>query len=299
MKRAIGILAGKAGKAWRALNCGTIARCGGISYFNFAIHTEVLYDEKTYKALLGFSEKFHDLTGKKIAVCVSTPACPLVSKEMESRGVGTDVFGKRVESLGRFSDIGYHGHFYGMTGGGICQISDENYNKEIVIEQIRKEIGWFKWIGIVPEIYVAGWWFLTSDIVLELERLGISVDSSVRKGKTNTFGKSYIDDRNIPGYGEPFILPPSGSIVEIQSLFGPVMAPFMIKYHLSQYVDRERAGDLFFIFPLHDWDVPRHYSNILSGIKMLKKSLTGAEWMNIADMRASAIRQMRGNADDK
>lgn len=299
MRFAINALADKANKAWGALNCGKIARRKGVSYFNFAIHSEMIYDEKTYKALLAFAEEFYSLTEKKITVCVSTPACPLVSKELAAREIAMSAFNDRVASLNRFADIGYHGHFYGIKDSNIYQISNENYNRDTVIGQIRKEISWFKGIGLAPQIYVAGWWFLTSDIVLELERSGISVDSSVRKGKANTFGKNYLDDREVPGYGEPFILPPSGSVVEIQSLFGPVMPAFMMKYHLSQYIDREKAGDLFFIFPLHDWDIPKYHSNILSNVKMLKKSGGSTEWMNIADMRASALKQMESGANDK
>lgn len=290
MKLSVNTLADKANKVWRALSCAAIASRGGVSYFNFAIHGEMIYDEVTYKALLAFAEEFYSLTGKKIAVCVSTPGCPLVSKELAARGIEIHTFNDRVANLNRFADIGYHGHFYGINDGGIYQISDENYDKDTVIGQIRKEIGWFKEIGMSPKIYVAGWWFLTSDIVLELERSGISVDSSVRKGKANTFGNSYLDDREVSGYGKPFILPPSSSIVEIQSLFGPVMPAFMMKYHLSQYIDRESEGDLLFIFPLHDWDIPKYHFNILSNVKTLKKRGRGAEWMNIADMRALALK---------
>ena len=52
----------------------------GLSYLNFCIHTEVIYDSRTYQALLKFSKDFLGLTGKRITVCVSTPVCPLVKK---------------------------------------------------------------------------------------------------------------------------------------------------------------------------------------------------------------------------
>lgn len=291
MKTGIGALADKARKAWMALNCGAIARRGGVSYFNFAIHSEKIYDEGTYKALLAFAQEFHSLTGKKIAVCVSTPGCPLVSKDMAAGRIAIDLFSDRVAGLSKFADIGYHGHFYGLKGAELYQISEANYDKDIVISQIRKEIGWFRGIGISPKIYVAGWWFLTSDVVLELERSGISVDSSVRKGKLNTFGKSYLDDRQIPGYGEPFVLPPSGSIVEIQSLFGPVMPSFMMKYHISRYVDKDKTGDLFFIFPLHDWDITKYRSNIMFNVRALNGRHGGMEWMNMTDMRETYLKK--------
>lgn len=288
-------LISKTGKALKVLTSGGIPRRDGVSYFNFAIHSEIIYDDKTYKMLLKFAGDFYKLTQKRIAVCISTPFCPLVSQEMAKRKIPRDIFNKKVLGLSEIADIGYHGHFYKEDGRVISQISDANYDSAVVKSQIEKEMGWFKDEGITPRIYVGGWWFLNSDIILELERSGILVDASIRGGQVNTFGANYLKTDEIPEYGKPFVLPPSGSIIEIQSLFGPVMPAFMMKYHLARYLDTKITGELFYIFPLHDWDIPKYYHNIISNIKALDKSKGHIRWMDILDMRDAYLEKRNGS----
>lgn len=258
-----------------------------VSYLNFCVHTEMLYDERVYQALLKFAKDFFVLTGKRITVCVSTPVCPLVRDAMAKNNFTDEDFASRIRELAGHADIGYHGHFYREDREGFVRISKINYDKDLVVSAMRNEIGWLKKAGANPRVYVAGWWFMTSDIVLELERLGIEVDVSVRKGKEDTFGARYLDNDKIPDYGKPFILPPSRNILEIQSIFGPVMPSTIMKGHLSQYMKNgARGNSLFFIFPLHDWDVPKYYKNILSNVEELCRAGEAVSWMNVLDMRA-------------
>ncbi|MCX5677985.1 MAG: hypothetical protein NTY76_02635 [Candidatus Omnitrophica bacterium] len=252
---------------------------------NFCIHTEMLYDEKISGTLLGFSRDFTNLTGKKIAVCVSTPHCPAVKIAIDRIGMPQELIGRRIADIAKFADIGYHGHFYLEGRNGPTQVSGDNYDKDVVRAQIRAETGWLKDMGIAPKIYIGGWWFLTEDIVLELERAGILVDLSVRKGKLNTFGGRYLDDGVIPEHGRQFILPPSKNIVEIESVFGPIMPAPIMKGHLSRYLDKNKDEGLSFVFPLHDWDVPKHRRNIWSNVKALQMSGESVVWMDILDMR--------------
>lgn len=256
---------------------------------NFCIHTEILYDAKTFEALIKFSKNFFALTGKKIAVCVSTPVCPIVKDALDKKGISPDVMSERIRDIAKFAEIGYHGHFYLEGRSELSQISHDNYDRDTVIGQMRAEIGWLKERGIRPKIYIGGWWFLTADIVLELERSGILVDVSVRKGKLNTFGGKYMEDAAIP-FGKPFILPPSKAIVEIQSIFGPVMATPIMNGHLSRYLGKDKDEVLSFIFPLHDWDIPKYYRNIWSNVESLHKAKDSIAWMDILDMRALAFK---------
>lgn len=256
-----------------------------VSYLNFCIHTEMIYDTGIYKALTAFSKDFFVLTGKRIAVCISTPACPYVKAAMSKNGFADEDFASRILELARFAEIGYHGHFYDEGPDGLTQVSRNHYPAELVSGQIRKEMKWFGSIGIRPRIYVAGWWFMTADIVLELERSGLEVDVSVRKGKYDTFGTRYMDDGDLPRAGRPFILPPSKNVVEIQSIFGPVMQPPVMKGHLGKYLKVDPAQELFFIFPLHDWDLPKYYRNIWSNTECLSRHWQCVSWMDIPDMR--------------
>lgn len=268
-----------------------------LSYINFCIHSERLYDDTVYKSLLRFSKDVLSLTGSKITVCVSSPLCPLVREPIIKNNSSLDVFTARVKDVANFAQIGYHGHFYRENENKNIQISRDNYDKDIVREQIHREMEWFKIAGIYPKVYVAGWWFLASDIVLDLERFGIKVDVSVREGRGDTFGGKYLDDVSVPQCGKPFILPPSKNIVEIQSIFGPVMPTLLMKGYLSKYLDKNKTENLFFIFPLHDWDIPKHYRHLLSNIVELCRHKESIGWMDILKMRDLYLTKSRGTGE--
>lgn len=267
---------------------------------NICVHTEMLYDELVFDALLGFSKGFLGLTGKKMAVCVSTPVCPLVKNAMKNMAVARDVVAERICEVSKFAEIGYHGHFYREGANALEQISHDNYDRDTVIRQIKGEIDWLMDIGIAPRIYIGGWWFLTSDIVLELERAGITVDVSVRKGRRDTFGGKYLEDAVLPPCGKPFLLPPSKRIIEIQSIFGPVMMTSIMKGHLSRYLCDKKDEPMSFIFPLHDWDIPKYQRNLSANIASLNESVGSVEWADIMDMRDSFFSErLKGDGVDK
>jgi hypothetical protein len=255
------------------------------AHLNVCVHTEMLYDSDVYKALLNFSKDFRALTGVRMAACVATPLCPLVGESAANSGVTSEEFASRLLELADSAEIGYHGHFYNRGHDGLKRVSRNGYDKELVVRQLDDEMDWLKGIGIRPKIYIAGWWFLTEDIVLELERRGIEIYQSVRKGKTDTFGAKYLDDSDMPDCGRPFFLPPSKNILEIQSLFGPVMMPPLMKAHIAPYMEKDKDEDLYFVLALHDWDIPRHRRNIWSNIRELDRCTETVRWMNIPDMR--------------
>lgn len=258
---------------------------------NFCIHTEMLYEDRVAEALLAFARDFNGLTGTKIAVCVTTPECPMTGDAMSTRGVSDSLVADRVSEIARYARIGYHGHFYRRGRSGLEQISKSNYDKEVVIMQIGKEVGWLKRLAIDPRIYIGGWWFLSADIVVELERAGIRVDASIRRGKTDTFGGRYLADEAIPSCGRPFMLPPSNDIVEIQSVFGPVMPRPIMNGHLSRCMSNDAGKPLYFIFPLHDWDIPKYHRNLWSNVKALSNSKTSVLWTDIMAMREMFLKE--------
>lgn len=258
--------------------------------FNFCIHTETLHDDDTYNSVRKFAKEFNAYTGKKIAVCIMTPACPLIRSSMEKAGVSDGEFRSRVAAISEFAEIGYHGHFYLTGGSALTQVSHMNYDKEAIRAQIDEEMAWFKVSGIFPTVYIAGWWFLTADIVAKLENCGFLIDVSIRRGKTDTAGGKYLEDAVIPEYGRPFILPPSKNIVEIQSVFGPVMPPPIMRGHLSPYLKEDVDRQLSFIFPLHDWDIAKYYRNIWSNVRELEGCKKTIEWMDLNEMRDRFLR---------
>jgi hypothetical protein len=279
------MLSGKISKALWYFKEPSLPRTEAPSYLNFCVHTERLHDNSVFDALLAFAADFNRLTGSRVAVCLSTPACPMTEGALAESGFCEDEFAQRVLAIREYADIGYHGHFCRQ---GLCvpdQISPDNYDRDVVLKQIDAEMRWFEGLDIRPKIYIAGWWFLTEDIVSELEARGIEVDLSVRKGRPNTFGTSYLDDDEVPEYGRPFILPPSKNIVEIQSIFGPVMDRRVMKGHLARYLKEAAWEEAFFIFPLHDWDIPKYRRNIWANVLELEKFKDRIDWMDILKMR--------------
>jgi hypothetical protein len=262
-----------------------IPRRRGRTYLNFCIHSEVIYDDGTYESILRFSKDFNKLTGSRIVMCVSTPLCPLVEKSLNERGLSHEMFEKRVVRLSDFAEIGYHGHFYPRGTTTFDHMRNATYDKDLVIEQIDGEMGWFDNAGIIPKVYVGGCWFMMKEIVIKLEQVGIMVDVSVRKGRSDTFGGVYVDPAVVPDHGIPFILPPAKNIVEIPSIFGPVMPNPVMLYHLSKYMPKDVEGDLSFVFPLHDWDMPRYYKNIWSNVEAIGNKASGMGWMDVMEMR--------------
>ncbi len=257
----------------------------GLSYLNFCIHTEVIYEDRTYQALLKFSKDFKELTGKRITVCISTPICPLVRKGLVENKLSEKLFSDRVLDMTRHADVGYHGHYYPKGTTTFDHMRRSDYNKDLVTKQIAQEMAWFKNIGISPKTYIAGCWFMMEEMVLELEKWGIEVDVSIRRDKGDTFGGVYLDISEVPQYGRPFILPPSKNIVEIQSIFGPVMIPAIMKGHLSRYMRSDIGSAQSFIFPLHDWDIPRYYHNIWANVRELHRHKDKITWASINEMR--------------
>jgi len=256
-----------------------------LAHINFCIHTEMIYNHETYQALLKFSKDFYNLTEKKIALCAMTPLCPAVRRALAENNITEETFIANVLKLKEYAEVGYHGHFYREGSGRLIQISRDNYDKELVCGQIRREMKWFGKVGIAPKLYTAGWWFLTEDIVLELETEGVKVDMSVREDGMDSFGSRYLKGIETSECGRPFILPPSKDIVEIRSIFGPIMKSFRMKWHLSKHIKRNKDGDLFFVFPLHDSDITKYYKNIWSNVEKLSRFKNTVAWMDILKMR--------------
>ncbi len=255
-------------------------------HLNFIIHCEVFYDKNTSDSLFSFAKEFNLLTGRRMAVCISTPRCPYVKRSMEKGRYAEGEFANRLLALSKIADIGYHGHFYiNAPDGGLVQISHLNYDKDTVTRQMREEVGWLRSAGLSPKIYTAGWWFLKEEIVLELERLGFVVDGSIRRGKRDTFGSRYLEDSEIPAAGMPFILPPSRNILEIQSAFGPVMVVPLMKWHLARLMKENMDTDSFLLFHLHDWNVLESYRNVLKNLNELSNFNKAIRWENLPDMR--------------
>jgi len=277
-------------------------------HINFVLHVENIHVEKDFKVLLNFASRFFDSTGVKTTSCVVTPHS-YVEKRARALGVTDALYAGRLEELSRVSDIGYHGHFCKkvsseedykrelaafkgeaeidrdrVMANGAFPMGWANFGLDAVREQIEKEIDWLRESGFNPAIYVAGGWFLRKEILFFLEEKGIRVDCSLRKYHTDIFGKKYLEDHEYPERGVPFIIPPTQSVVEIQSIFYPVEHPVFTGRHFLDLLNCEPARKLFIVFPSHERELSAFSANIWRNIKMISRSPLFV-WTSLKDMQ--------------
>ncbi|MFH1996797.1 MAG: hypothetical protein ABIJ27_07400 [Candidatus Omnitrophota bacterium] len=237
-----------------------------------SVHCEKLYDGAIYAKLLRFSNFYRELTGRKLIVCAHSPRNPVTSYVMRLIGFSDEEYRRRLEALGEFCDIGYHGHFYrGKKDGEFAVINGNSPHADIAVEQINKEFDWFHANGFYPRKYIAGWWYLHPEIIRALESKGIELDFSIRRSGTDTFGMSYLPDYKRPPLGEAFILPPSKKVVEVQTVFGPTSHPYRIGKLLADPMSYGRGKRIYFVFAIHDWDLLAYYREIKSNIEFITR----------------------------
>ena len=253
---------------------------------NFVFHTEAIANKRIFDKLIDFCRKFFDYTHAKVTLCITTPYCPQAQCLLDEFNVTIVEYEKRVRAISEVAEIGYHGHFF-IDSSGTVPINHLNYNFQLINEQMHAEFKWFKERGMNPITYVAGWWFLTDDIIKQLENFGIRVDCSIRRNHTNTFGKKFIDDDKIPQRGEPFILSPSKKIIEIQSVFYPIDHPRLTLNKLKNVMDFRADKELFLVFPSHETELLEFRREFWASIKVLTK-LDYIKWTNLSEMNTLA-----------
>ena len=253
---------------------------------NFVFHAEAIANKKIFDKLVDFCKKFLDHTHAKVTLCITTPFCPQTQCQLEEFNITIGEYEKRVKEVSEFAEIGYHGHFF-IDSSDMVPINHLNYNFQLIGKQMHAEFKWFKEQEIYPITYVAGWWFLTDDIIKQLEDFDIRVDCSIRRNHTNTFGEKFIEDDKIPQRGEPFFLSPSKKIVEIQSVFYPIDHPKSTFNKLRNTINFKPDKELFLVFPSHEGELLEFNREFRANIKMLTK-LDYIKWTNLSEMNRLA-----------
>lgn len=249
---------------------------------NFVFHAESIANKKIFDKLTDFCKKFLDHTHAKVTLCITTPYCPQTQRQLQEFNITIKEYEKRVRGVSRFAEIGYHGHFF-MNSSGMVPINHLNYNFQLIGKQMHAEFKWFKEQEMTPITYVAGWWFLTDDIIEQLESFGIKIDCSIRRNHTNTFGKKFIEDDKIPQRGEPFILSPSKKIIEIQSVFYPIEHPRVTYLNLRNVMNFRPDKELFLVFPSHEGELLDFNREFWANMRMFSK-LRHIKWTNLSEM---------------
>jgi len=262
---------------------------------NFVFHTEAIANKRIFDKLMDFCKKFLDYTHAKVTLCITTPYCLQTQCQLKEFNTTIKEYEERVKNISGFAEIGYHGHFFMPLSNGhtIVPINHLNYNFQLIKEQMKKEMSWLREESIFPITYVAGWWFLTDDIIEQLESFGIKVDCSIRRNHTNTFGKKFIEDDKIPQRGEPFILSPSKEIIEIQSVFYPIDHPRLTLNKLKNVIDFRVNKELFLVFPSHEIELLDFNREFWASIRMLTK-LDYIKWTNLSEMNTLARKEWKG-----
>ncbi len=276
---------------------------------NFVFHTERVAEAPSFERLLAFVSAFHRATGARPTLCLLTPECPKVQAQMERAGIGEDVFTQRVARLLEYAEAGYHGHFYevtqdeaaariafrahygrdGVTPGPsragrptwIVPVSHLNARHDLVAAQMDREIAWLAGAGIRPRVYVAGWWHMDGEVARLIEARGIRIDCSIRRQHANTFGARYLGDGAIPPRGEPFLLPPTRSVLEVQSIFYPVDHPYRMRAAYAAIAAHRPERPLFVALPSHEGELFTHARAIWGHVRRISASRAFA-WRDVS-----------------
>jgi len=299
-------------------------------HVTFAFHVECIADARVFELFLGFIRWLRAETQCAPLACVMTPRCPVIAAQMTGLGVSEGEYESRVGQLAEVAELGYHGHFYvrhpspgaaqerctHLLGDGsgqpdwelMCQnslspMSQEAFDESVVSEQMAEELDWLRARHENIVTYVAGWWMLNEGVVRLLEQHGIEADCSIRRHHPNTFGGSYLSDDDIlpggepsvPPRGEPFILPPSQGIVEIQSGFYPVDHPRRTKELLAPTLSHRPDQPLFMVFPSHEGEAIQLGRVFRENVHMLMKWPDRVRWASVHE-QVELVRSANVNA---
>lgn len=276
---------------------------------NFVFHTERVAETQSFDRLLAFVAEFHRATGSRPTLCLLTPECPKVQVQMERTGIDSDGFAERLTRLLEHAEAGYHGHFYevcedepiarkafeehfgregvyaGATRDGrptwLIPVSHLNPRHDLAEAQMDRELAWLASAGIKPRVYTAGWWHMDSTIAGLLAARGITIDCSIRRQHLNSFGARYLDDSAVPPRGEPFLLPPTTSLIEVQSIFYPVEHPYRMRSAYAAIASHAPDRPLFVALPSHEGELFTHARIYWDHIKRISDTRAFA-WRDVS-----------------
>ena len=274
-------------------------------HLTFVFHTEAVAEERSFRALLEFARHFECSTGEQITLCVTTPLCPQTEFDIERQEITEQEYAARLGELAECAEIGYHGHFFvraeecgdepyaGLPDramnvirsapwfGKLVPMVGDRFNPDRVRAQISSEVQWLADAVGAPRAYVAGWWFMTSEIVSALEENGIAVDCSIRQRHKPTLTDEYLPPDTVPPRGLPFILPPSRRIIEIQSCFYPIEHPRNTIRYLMPTLEHEGDRPLFLVFPSHETELLAYGDVFRALIEVVKKRAPSLRWCSL------------------
>ena len=215
----------------------------------FLFHTERIYSNPIFEALISFCQHYIDTTGKRPLCSVMSPTNSRVRLEMIKSGFSQADFVKRLEELGAYADIGYHGHFwraetdFDNPDNQIKNVNYQHHDDGLIWQQFDLDYSWLARQHFTLPYYAAGWWFMNSAVLSKLIKEKIEADFSYTKLRwvSNSYCKSFLEDHHIR-FGQPFRLSGSGAVITcIQTLMGCPNSPFpqdiirLLNTYLEEY----------------------------------------------------------------
>ena len=219
---------------------------------------------------------------------------------MERTGIDGDAFAGRIARLLEHAEAGYHGHFFEITGDEdrarkayrehfgrdgayagpsegsrrrwMIPVSHLNPRHDLAEAQMDRELAWLARMGIHPRTFTAGWWHMDAQIATMLAARGITVDCSIRRRHANSFGARYLDEKDVPPRGEPFLLPPTSTLLEVQSIFYPVDHPYRLRTSYAELAAHAPDRPLFAALPSHEGELFTHARVYRDHIRRISES---------------------------
>lgn len=257
-------------------------------HLTVVFHTEKIAHAAVFEPFLEFVAWLNRETQSRPTACVTTPHCPEAAEMMAAHGVSEREYAARLMRLADLADIGYHGHFYTRSGRGLEPMSPDAFDETAVAGQMDRELAWLRKHCREVDTYCAGWWLLNEAIARLLDERGIGIDSSLRRGHPNTFGSRYLTDDDMPPRGEPFLLPPSRSIVEIQSAFYPVDHPRRTRELLRPTIEHAPDKALLLALPSHEGETMEAGRAFRDNVRMLTNLGNCVKWTSLREQAAIA-----------
>ncbi len=273
-----------------------LRKLGRPLYLTVCVHTERIQDAAVFSGMreLGLALPFRP------AACVMTPANPYVKADMERRGVSGEEFLSRLKTLSDSFEIGYHGHYCRPGGapapGASTEIERAGFkltldDPEALAAQFRSECDYLRSNLYPPEIYSAGWWFMNARLAELLGENGFTADCSLRRARPDTFGTEYLAGSGMSENGKPFILPGSGDVTELPSLFYLHMNWWTVLRELFPLLKRA-GGPLFAVLPTHDYNLVTDLEKVLENVRLLA-GVPNVQFVSLSKMQELAREQIK------
>lgn len=252
-------------------------------HFAYIFHTESLHNPKHFEMMLQFLQDYTQLTGKRALATLMSGAHPRIIAGMAEQKTSELLLVDRMQQIGRFADLGYHGHYAFVPekfSDVTQQIKGVVFDLKKIEAQIEVELTWFKRneISIGP-YYSAGWWFQSPWLYPVLAKKGFQLDASISYSpwlrQINSY--AWFKKNNIKS-GEPVLI--DGSILNIQNILGCHNTKYPDDFIRNANALWDHSEDVYNFMHSHDFDLHPEYT--LNTLSSLKKQ--GAKFLDVKEL---------------